>query len=310
MTTQLEPPPGVTVRRPTLADADGVARLLAARDAADFGQSHQPGDVAAWWREEPERLASDSWIALEGARVVGYARLRRAADLAELEDESAVHPDLRARGIGSHLLDLAEHWAREQGLARIHASVVTDDGRRLLEGRGYRLVRYFWRMEIELETEPRPVDPPDGIVIRPHRLGDDDRAVHELHQDAFDGHWGFVPAPLERWLHARTRRSDYDPELWQLALEGDRVAGFALCFGDRRFGWVLDLAVGKQWRGRGLGLALLTAGFRELWRKGHTHVGLEVDSENESGATRLYERAGMRVTRRYATHEKRLEEGT
>jgi ribosomal protein S18 acetylase RimI-like enzyme len=35
-------------------------------------------------------------------------------------------------------------------------------------------------------------------------------------------------------------------------------------------------------------------------------VGLEVDSENESGATRLYERAGMHVTRRYATYEKAL----
>jgi hypothetical protein len=35
-------------------------------------------------------------------------------------------------------------------------------------------------------------------------------------------------------------------------------------------------------------------------------IGLEVDSENEFGATRLYERAGMRVTRRYATYEKTL----
>ena len=34
--------------------------------------------------------------------------------------------------------------------------------------------------------------------------------------------------------------------------------------------------------------------------------GLEVDSENEFGATRLYESAGMRVTRRYATYEKAL----
>jgi hypothetical protein len=37
-----------------------------------------------------------------------------------------------------------------------------------------------------------------------------------------------------------------------------------------------------------------------------TPVGLEVDSENETDSTRLYERAGMRVTRRYATFEKRL----
>jgi mycothiol synthase len=57
-------------------------------------------------------------------------------------------------------------------------------------------------------------------------------------------------------------------------------------------------------RRAGLGLVLLQSGFAALWRRGHTRVGVEVDSENETGATRLYERAGMKVTRRYATYEK------
>ena len=69
---------------------------------------------------------------------------------------------------------------------------------------------------------------------------------------------------------------------------------------------MLDLAVRPASRRTGLGLALLQSGFVALWRRGHTHVGLEVDSENETGATRLYERAGMKVTRRYATYEKVL----
>ena len=69
---------------------------------------------------------------------------------------------------------------------------------------------------------------------------------------------------------------------------------------------MLDLAVRPASRRAGLGLALLESGFAALWRRGHTRVGLEVDSENETGATRLYERAGMKVTRRYATYEKVL----
>jgi mycothiol synthase len=69
---------------------------------------------------------------------------------------------------------------------------------------------------------------------------------------------------------------------------------------------VLDLAVGPRFRRHGLGVALLQSGFRAMWQHGHTRVGLEVDSENETGATRLYERAGMAITRRYATYEKRL----
>jgi mycothiol synthase len=69
---------------------------------------------------------------------------------------------------------------------------------------------------------------------------------------------------------------------------------------------VLDLAVGPKFRRHGLGLVLLQSGFRALWQRGHTLIGLEVDSDNETGATRLYERAGMTITRRYATYEKRL----
>ena len=69
---------------------------------------------------------------------------------------------------------------------------------------------------------------------------------------------------------------------------------------------MLDLAVRPSSRRAGLGLALLGSGFAALWRRGHTRVGLEVDSENETGATRLYENAGMKVTRRYATYEKVL----
>jgi len=217
-----------------------------------------------------------------------------------------VHPQFRGRGIGSRLVDFAETCAREQKIPRLHMHAVTDEARQLFGARGFELVRFFWRMEIELDEEPSRPEPPPGFVIRPYEPGDDDEALHAMHQAAFAEHWEFTPNSLEEWLRWRTTRSDYDPELWQLALEGDQLAGAVLPFGERRFGWVLDLAVAKRWRKRGLGLALLRAGFHELYARGFTRVGLEVDSENETGATRLYERAGMRVTRRYATFEKRI----
>ena len=166
-------------------------------------------------------------------------------------------------------------------------------------------VRFFWRMMIDVEGEAPAPTPPPGFVIRSYRPGADDEALHTMHQEAFAGHWEFVPEPLGEWLE-RQKRSDYDPELWQLAVQDEEIAGVALCFGWRDRGWVLDLAVDPRWRKHGLGLALLEAGFHELSRRGFTHIGLEVDSENETGATRLYERAGMHVSRRYATYEKRL----
>jgi len=300
----------VIVRAPTLDDAHSVAALIAERDRADFAEvdsiSFTGDELREWWRLDEARLETDAWIALSNGEVVAYARANRERDLADVVDESCVHPKARGLGIGSNLLDLAEGWARERGLGRIQVHVVNDDGRRLAEERGHALVRYFWRMEIDLAAEPSEPKQPDGLTIRPYRPVDDDEALHAAHQQAFVEHWEFTPEPLEEWLKWRLERGDYHPELWRLASEGDEIAGAALCFGERHQGWVLDLFVGPRWRRRGLGLVLLESGFRALWRRGHTHVGLEVDSENETGATRLYERAGMHVTRRYATYEKAL----
>lgn len=285
--------------------------MLKARVRFDFDERDPIGFTGEmlreWWALDEAQLETDAWIALRGEEIVGYARARRERDLANIEDESCVHPEARGRGIGSRLLDLAESWARERRLERLHVHVVSEDGRRLVETRGHELVRYFWRMEIDLPEPPDEPEPPAGFDIRAYRPGADDEALHAMHQEAFAGHWEFTPQPLGPWLKWHSERSDYQPELWRLAVdENGKVVGSALCFGELTHGWVLDLAVGSAWRKQGLGLALLQSGFRALAQRGYTHAGLEVDSENETGATRLYERAGMRVTRRYATYEKRL----
>ena len=297
------------IRHPTLADATGVAELLTARDAIDFGEARETTgeEVASWWRPELARLARETWVALDEGSLVGYASVRPEGEVAAIDDESSVHPAARGRGVGSALVEKAEGFAASRGLARVHLTVVNEDGRSLARERGYELVRHFWRMEIDVAgSEPPEPELPEGVIIRQYRPGADDRALHAMHEEAFSEHWEFVATELDEWRGWRQEREDYVPALWQLAVADDEIAGAALCFGERDRGWVLDLGVGKRWRGRGLGLALLRAGFRELRRRGFTKVGLEVDSANETGATRLYERAGMVVTRQYDTHEKRL----
>ena len=300
----------VVVRRLTLEDAEGVASLLLARDRADFGEDDplefRAKDLREWWAMGEPGLATDGWVAVREDETVAYALARREGDLVSLADESCVHPGARGLGIGSHLVAEAEQWARERGIARFQVHVVNDGGRELALQRGHELVRFFWRMEIELREEPPLPELPAGIAIREYRPGEDDEAVHAMHQEAFAEHWDFTPSLLEDWLRWRHTRSDYHPSLWRIAEEDGEIAGAALCFGEGRFGWVLDLAVRPASRRAGLGLVLLQSGFAALWRNGHARVGLEVDSENETGATRLYERAGMKVTRRYATYEKVL----
>ena len=62
----------------------------------------------------------------------------------------------------------------------------------------------------------------------------------------------------------------------------------------------------RPWRRRGLGLALLRAAFAGFFARGTRRVGLEVDADSPTGATRLYQRAGMELTQVHAVWEREL----
>lgn len=71
-------------------------------------------------------------------------------------------------------------------------------------------------------------------------------------------------------------------------------------------GWIFGLGVRRPWRRRGLGLALLRHCLGALYDRGKRRVGLGVDAQSPTGATRLYEKAGMSVYRRNGIYEKDL----
>lgn len=76
-------------------------------------------------------------------------------------------------------------------------------------------------------------------------------------------------------------------------------------------GWVSTLGVRRPWRRRGLGLALLQHSFNELHRRGLRKIGLGVDAQSLTGATLLYEKAGMHpdLSRQIDLYEKELRPG-
>jgi mycothiol synthase len=65
------------------------------------------------------------------------------------------------------------------------------------------------------------------------------------------------------------------------------------------------LGVRRPWRRRGLGLALLRCAFGEFYRRDIRMVALAFDSQSLTGATRLYERAGMQLERLYSVYRER-----
>jgi hypothetical protein len=55
-----------------------------------------------------------------------------------------------------------------------------------------------------------------------------------------------------------------------------------------------------------VGAALLGDSFRRFWERGEHSVGLSVDAASDTGAFRLYERAGMAGVLGWVVYEKRL----
>lgn len=112
--------------------------------------------------------------------------------------------------------------------------------------------------------------------------------------------------PFGRWAEEQTGSPSYDPTLWLLAKAGGQPVGALTghVWGDR--GWVDDLGVLAPCRGRGAGAALLRRSFAIFAGRGVRRVILNVDAGNTTGATALYERAGMRVINRWDVWERPL----
>ena len=116
-------------------------------------------------------------------------------------------------------------------------------------------------------------------------------AAHALLVEAYTQGGGTVPAHFVDWWGAVSSDEEFDPSLCFVAMAGDgTMAGFALCWTSS---FVKDIAVARAHRRRGVGEALLLSAFRALRDRGHDAVSLKVETDNPSGAQRLYERVGF-----------------
>jgi mycothiol synthase len=309
--------PGYHIRHPQLGDAAALHALIVASDLAEFGESQGYGIDDAEGELQQLDLERDAWLAIapDGA-LAGYGSAQDRGHV-RIDVEIYVHPAHFGQGIGTTLVRLAEARAREHvSLAPPGARVVIHnwinalnaDACALLEREGYIPVRYFFRMEIELNKEPSLVSWPAGFSVRSGDTGQDLRPFYQTTEEAMADHWGHVDVPFEEWRERHTGQQ-FDPSQWFLVRDGDEPAGAALCRISDGIGWVDTLAVLTPWRGRGLGTALLRHAFRDFYERGIRRIALGVDTKNPTGATRLYEREEMRVCQQYATYGKELRPG-
>ena len=285
----------------TADDAQAVANLIGDYDSFHSGAPDRPTaeDVLTWWK----RVDGGRIGVWDEGRLLGAAAIRRRGDY-HISD-AFVHPDARGHGIGTILLAWAEEETRKAGLSANRASTTANDtdGKALLEARGYVHIRSFYRMAIDLDEEPLAPDWPERFswALEPG----DSVEVFEALEEAFADHWGYEPRTYAEWVE---HNGPFEDRLCYVVRSADgEVAAAQLCDKERfGAGLVAVLGVRPTWRRHGLGEALLWQAFHDLYRLGRRRVGLGVDAENTTGATRLYERIGMHVVWRDDAYEKVL----
>jgi GNAT superfamily N-acetyltransferase len=319
-----------TVRPPTMADVEAAVELSNACMLELIGKPWETVEgYRTEWQSPTLSLERDKLLVFHGKEMVGHAGVWDQAPHVHIYAWAYVHPQWRGQGIGSYLGEWIEERARtaideapEGTRVVVGQRKLTSDapGHEYLKAHGYRAVRTTSRLLIELDSpSPEPVFP-EGIVVRTFDLEVPVRALNALvdaERDIFRDHWGYVEQPLEEdraeWQHWIDHDPDHDPSLWFLAMAGAEITGVSLCLPkmaeDPEMGYIMSVGVRRAYRRQGIALALLHHTFGEFHRRGTKRVSLDVDASSLTGATRLYEKAGMHLQRQMLEYEKVLREG-
>ena len=231
-------------------------------------------------------------------------------------------PEWRRKGIGRAVLRYNQDRLREiaaeheNGVPRYFESFASDTqvaSEALLLSEGFKAVRHGFEMVRPLSEPIVDRSLPPGLEVCPV-LPEHYRPIWDANQEAFQDHWGYSPAKeedYERWLN----ESIFQPNRWQVAWDGDQVVGMVLNFVveaenaeyDRQRGYTEFICVRRPWRKQGVASALITRSLKMFKAMGMTEAALGVDTQNLSGALRLYESLGFQPDKRHTTYRKQMD---
>ena len=297
------------------ADFSAAAELISGAHAHDDVDWLPTPELLTheWGRTPGFDPAADVLIAESGGLAVGLVaadwRSRHTKIVHQVE--IWVRPSWRRNRIGGTLLTWAEDHACETVAAGTGGS--TDlpheiggwgdadvpGHAQLAAGRGYRVTRYGFEMRRRVDDPITEAALPDGLEVRPVRSGDY-RTIWDADVEAFRDHFEAsvrTDADYVQWITSPT----LDTSLWQVAWDGDEVAGSVITSINAeeneklglKIAWLDHISVRRPWRKRGVASALIASTLHILRERGMEVAALGVDAENPTGALRVYEAMGF-----------------
>jgi len=283
-------------------DLAALIELQHAYESAWFGAPQQNEDEV---REAVDK-ADAVVLAVDDGRVVGaaYAWRTGAHVIADRAADSANDAAADSANTVDAVFALLLPWLRSHAVPEVEA---LDREVRLIAA----LERFGWRYAHSAYDLHRTVTPelvlpeprwPDGVELRPWSAEHEAALHHLVYVDAA---WAEVPGHHARDLAEWRRiflagRPEQESPL--VAWRGERPVGVALIrYWSDGTGWVAQLAVARDERGRGLGRSLLATALRRMVAGGASGLGLSVMGDNR-GALAMYLDAGLPVEREWRTY--------
>jgi ribosomal protein S18 acetylase RimI-like enzyme len=226
----------------------------------------------------------------------------------------------RGRGVEVKLADTALKELRRRGM-KIAQSVVDDSQKdiiRLWEALGFRKIRIFSLMTMDLAKVQSDIEENKDVIIKPVRkdVDEDLRVVNFLDNECFKEHFDWRPNPVERTMHFVREDPFYRQQEWFFAELGRKHVGYVGIGVDEKYneernvkcGWILDIGVLIPHRRTGIGTRLILHGINRLKAMGMKTAMLGVDDWNVTKAMLLYEKVGFKVAKKEFAYERALEE--
>jgi mycothiol synthase len=294
------------VRAATADDAEAIVELYTLADIAALGEPNTTIDEIS---SDLEAVTIRSAVLpAEDGRLIGHAWIDYQDGHSKSWGDLEIRPGVGrpvAEAMLGWLLDTSRELA--PGLP-LHA--FTDSShtikRAVYEAAGGQVIREFCRMQIDLD---QPITAPilgPGVAIRPVERTDADlHAAHQIQDKSFADHFGHEPETYDNWLGFTADGSMADLTMWWFATVDGEPA--AVLYGNTlpNAGYIDTLGTLREFRGRGLGRALMLTAFADFARRGLPKAVLGVDATNPTGARELYESLGMHAAHvglRYELH--------